>query len=262
MPIDNELYNQLSETWWDENEALGILRSWYNPIRFGYFQRILLETQGRDPQDNLLLDVGCGGGLLAEEFARLGCQVTGIDPSIQSLNTARTHAQQSGLHIIYQEGTGENLPFPDASFDLVTCCDVLEHVKNLDLVIQEISRVLKPEGLFFYDTINRTFLAWLATIKLAQEWKMTRFMPPNLHVWQMFIKPRELAGLLQNHGLPNQETKGMSPRTHPLVSISLFLRRKRGIITLSEMGKLMRLQESKDLSTSYMGYARKAPRRE
>src|SRR5258708_4259393 len=131
MPIDNELYNHLSTTWWDENEPLGILRTWFNPVRFGYFQHILLEERKIDLQEKRVLDVGCGGGLLAEEFARLGCQVTGVDPSKLSLNTARRHAQQSGLPITYQEGVGEQLPFADASFDFVTCCDVLEHVNDV-----------------------------------------------------------------------------------------------------------------------------------
>jgi 2-polyprenyl-6-hydroxyphenyl methylase/3-demethylubiquinone-9 3-methyltransferase len=195
--------------------------------------------------------------LLAEEFARLGCQVTGIDPSEPSLATARKHAQQSGLDISYQVGLGEQLPFADASFDIVVCCDVLEHVDNVAQVIQEISRVLKPNGLFFYDTINRTFLSWLAAIKMAQEWSITRFMPPNLHDWKKFIKPQELQLCMQRYHLQNREVKGMSPGAHPLLVISLFLRHKRGKITLTEMGKRMNFQESNDLSTSYMGYALK-----
>ncbi len=257
MPVDNELYNRLSDTWWDENEALGILRTWLGPVRFGYFRRVLIEERKIDSQGIRVLDVGCGGGLLAEEFARLGCQVTGVDPSEPSLATARKHTQQSGLDITYQVGVGEHLPFADASFDIVICCDVLEHVDDVAQVIQEISRVLTTGGLFFYDTINRTFLTWLADIKLAQEWKITRFMPPNLHDWKKFIKPQELLLCMQRYHLHNQEVKGMSPRAHPLIVISLFLKHKRGKITLTEMGKRMNFQESSDLSTSYMGYALK-----
>ena len=257
MPIDNELYNHLSHTWWDGNEALSILRTWLGPVRFSYFRRILVEEQKQDPQSLKVLDVGCGGGLLAEEFARLGCQVTGIDPSEPSLATAREHAHQSGLDITYQIGVGEQLPFLPASFDIVICCDVLEHVNDLSQVIHEIARVLKADGIFFYDTINRTFLSWLADIKLAQEWRRTSFMPPNLHDWRKFIKPRELVHCLQNHGLQNQNLKGMSPRANPLVSLSLFLKQKRGEITLTEMGKRIQFHESKDLFGSYMGYALK-----
>jgi 2-polyprenyl-6-hydroxyphenyl methylase/3-demethylubiquinone-9 3-methyltransferase len=258
MPMDNSLYDQLSATWWDENEALGILRTWFNPVRFGYFRRVLLTDRQVDPQGRLLLDVGCGGGLLAEEFARLGCQVTGVDPSELSLQTAREHARQEGLTIIYQTGVGEQLPFADASFDLITCCDVLEHVNDVQQVIREIARVLKPGGLFFYDTINRSFIAWLGDIKLAQDWQATSFMPVNLHEWQKFIKPRELQDYLKQANLPGQEMRGISPRTHPLATIALLLQHKRGKLTMPELGLRLGFHESDDRSGSYMGYAAKA----
>jgi 2-polyprenyl-6-hydroxyphenyl methylase/3-demethylubiquinone-9 3-methyltransferase len=257
MPVDNELYNRLSDSWWDENGALSTLRTWLGPVRFGYFRRLLLEQYNRDAQSIKVLDVGCGGGLLAEQFAELGCQVTGIDPSEPSLTTARKHAELVGLKITYQMGVGEQIPFADASFDIVICCDVLEHVSDVARVVQEISRVLVADGIFFYDTINRTFLSWLAAIKLAQEWQMTSFLPPNLHDWQNFIKPQELVQYMQRCHLQNQEIQGMSPRANPFVIINLFLRHKHGKITLTEMGKRMGFQESNDLSASYMGYALK-----
>jgi len=143
MPVDNEIYNRLSSTWWDEQGFLNILRTAANPGRFGYFREVLLKQVGVDPAGKKALDVGCGGGLLAEEFARLGCQVTGIDPSEPSLATARAHARQSGLDIEYRVGVGEALPFADEAFDLVYCCDVLEHVNDLAQVLAEISRVLR-----------------------------------------------------------------------------------------------------------------------
>ncbi len=146
MPVDNELYDQLAWTWWDEHEILNALRILLNPGRFGYFVEVLVDRLKIDPKDNQVLDVGCGGGLLAEEFARLGCHVTGIDPSEPSLAVARAHALQEGLAIEYREGVGESLPFADACFDLVYCCDVLEHVNNLEAVISEIARVLKKDG--------------------------------------------------------------------------------------------------------------------
>jgi 2-polyprenyl-6-hydroxyphenyl methylase / 3-demethylubiquinone-9 3-methyltransferase len=257
MPIDNELYNHLSATWWDETEALGILRTWFNPVRFNYFRRILTSASQPDPRGLTLLDVGCGGGLLAEEFAGLGCQVTGLDPSEASLDTAREHARQAGLEIAYQSGVGEHLPFADASFDIVICCDVLEHVNDLEQVIKEIARVLKPGGHFFYDTINRTFFAWFADIQVAQVWKITRFMPRDLHDWRKFIKPQELLRCLQKCQLQHREMKGISPRANPFVSFLLFLQHKQGKITLTTMGKRLAFHESKDLIGSYMGYALK-----
>jgi len=257
VPVDNELYDRLSDTWWDENQPLGLLRTQLGPVRFEYFQRVLIEEHRRDPQGMKVLDVGCGGGLLAEEFALLGCQVTGIDPSESSLNTARKHAQQSGLEIGYQTGVGEQMPFPDASFDIVVCCDVLEHVNDVSRVIQEVARVLRTGGVFFYDTINATFLSWLMTIKIAQQWKITRFLPADLHDWNRFIKPRELQLWMQLSHLQSQEVKGISPRGNPFVVISRLLSYKRGEITLAEMGKHVHFRESKDLSVLYMGHALK-----
>ncbi len=257
MTIDNELYNRLSTTWWNENEALGILRSWFGSTRFGYFRRVLVEECMFDPYRRKVLDVGCGGGLLAEEFARLSCCVTGIDPSEASLITAREHAVQSGLSIDYISGVGENLPFADGTFDIVVCCDVLEHVNDVKVVIREIARVLRPGGIFFYDTINRTFLSWLAHIKLAQDCPFTRFMPPHLHDWQKFIQPRELLSFMKRAGLNNQDVKGISPAISPVAVIGLFIQQKRGDITLAKMGEIIGLHESDDLSTSYMGYALK-----
>lgn len=257
MPIDNKLYDRLSTTWWDENTALGLLRTWLNPVRFDYFQSVLLEHNELDPQGKMLLDVGCGGGLLAEEFARLGCNVTGIDPSERSLETARAHAQQSGLKITYQAGVGEQLLFADASFDIVICCDTLEHVDVVDQVIAEIARVLKPGGIFFFDTINRTFLTWLGAIKFAQDW--AQLLPRNLHDWKKFITPRELTRIMHQHNLLQPEIKGMLPRANPLLICFLLWKYKQGNITLDEMGKHVCFQASNKLSGSYMGYTLKSP---
>src|SRR6185437_10641385 len=102
---------------------------------------------GVDPRGKVSVDIGCGGGLLAEEMARMGATVIGIDPSPNSLATARAHAAERGLVIDYRLGTGEDLPLQDASADIVYCVDVLEHVHDLDKVISETARVLKPGGL-------------------------------------------------------------------------------------------------------------------
>src|SRR5215831_10656800 len=109
--INNAVYNEQSNTWWDENQCLHLLKSSVNPARVGYFRRLLDQVLKFDYSGVAALDVGCGGGILAEEFAGMGFQVTGIDPSDQSLNTAKQHAQSRGLSIQYQEGTGESIPF-------------------------------------------------------------------------------------------------------------------------------------------------------
>ncbi len=259
MPVDNELYNRSGDIWWDEDEPLSLLRVALNPARFGYFRQVLTERLRLDPCRLRALDVGCGGGLLAEEFARLGCQVTGVDPSAPSIATARAHARQSGLALDYQVAAGEALPFADASFDLVYCCDVLEHVSNLEQVISETARVLASGGVYCFDTVNRTLFSKLALIKLLQDWKATSILPPNLHAWEQFIRPRELKAALLRHGLAPQEIRGMTPAANPLTLLRLLRRYKRGRLALRQLGEAARFKIGGHTLASYLGYALKPP---
>lgn len=253
--IDNRLYNRQGDIWWKENSVLYLLKTSVNPCRFPYYLETYTRTLGMNPLGKTALDIGCGGGILAEEFAAAGFKVTGIDPSENSLHTAREHAKLSGLNIDYRAGTGENLDFPDNSFDVVYCCDVLEHVRDLPKCISEITRVLKPGGAFFYDTFNRNFLSKMIVIKLWQEWKSTAFMPPNLHVYEMLIKPGELRKLMLENGLKKIEMKGMSPNVSPLKMVSLLRKRVKGELTYGELGRQFKLRKSDDLKVGYMGYA-------
>jgi 2-polyprenyl-6-hydroxyphenyl methylase/3-demethylubiquinone-9 3-methyltransferase len=256
MPVDNQLYDAMADTWWDESGFFHVLRA-LNPARFGYMRRVILEELGIDPRGKKTLDVGCGGGLLAEELARLGCDVTGIDPSEKSLETARAHARTAGLDIEYRQGTGERIPFPDGAFDVVYCCDVLEHVADLGKVVSEISRVLKPGGVFLYDTINRTLKSKLVMIKLFQEWSWSSFMPPNLHDWRMFIKPDELIALMAANHLENRGLTGLAPAANPIRAIRVLRARKRGEISYFEATTRLGIEESRDKAVLYAGYASK-----
>ena len=258
MPVDNQLYDRLSDTWWDENGFLNVLRAALNPVRFGYMRGVLENTLGIDPAGRRTLDVGCGGGLLAEEFARLGCRVTGIDPSEPSLETARAHAELSRLEIEYLRGVGEELPFEDASFDTVYCCDVLEHVDDLARVIAETARVLRPGGIYLYDTLNRTLPSRVIAIKMWQEWPSTAFMEPNLHDWRMFIKPRELQELLLGNALAPGPIQGIAPGINPIALIRVLRQRARGEMNYAEFGRRIKLRESRDRSILYAGYAVRA----
>ena len=235
MPVDNELYNRIADTWWDEHGFLHVLKA-LNPARFGYMRNVLLNELRADPAGKRVLDVGCGGGILAEEFARLGCAVTGIDPSEASLDAARAHAKHMGYTIDYRVGSGEALPFEAATFDWVYCCDVLEHVNDLDRVTAEIARVLIPSGVFLYDTINRTIQSKLIMIKLLQEWSWSSLMPPNLHDWSMFIKPEELLACLARNGLASRGYTGLAPSANPFRIIQVL--RARSAVT-SRMSKLV-----------------------
>ncbi len=255
MPIDRQLYDRQAADWWDERKALSGLRG-LNPVRFGYFRRVVVDTLGRDPTGLSALDIGCGGGLLAEEFARLGCHVTGIDPSGLSIEAAKSHALGSGMAIDYRVGAGEALPFGDNTFDVVYCCDVLEHVDDLNSVIGESSRVLKQGGIYFYDTINRTWLSNLVIVKLMQDWKATRAFDAKVHDWRMFIKPTELLEALRRHNLQPQPPVGIKLTGSPLRLFGKMRRFKSGKIPAADvlMGSF---GESPDLRLSYMGYALK-----
>jgi len=252
--IDNGIYDQVASTWWDEDGFMALLRTSVNPGRSAYFRKLLLERLLVEPASTRLLDVGCGGGLLAEEFAKLGCIVTGVDRSQPTLEAARTHALASGLAIDYVESSAESLPFPAASFDVVSCCDVLEHVDEPAVVLGEIGRVLKPGGVFVFDTINRTWRSKLVAIKLAQEWP-TRFIPADVHVWEKFIRPQELAAHMAAHRLHVGEFVGLSPPKNPLPALAAFAGHKLGRLGFGELGERVRLEASNDLSVSYMGFA-------
>jgi 2-polyprenyl-6-hydroxyphenyl methylase / 3-demethylubiquinone-9 3-methyltransferase len=240
--------------WWDEAGFLHALAA-LNPARFGYMRRILVEELRVELVGLDVLDIGCGGGLLAEEFARLGCVVTGVDPSEVSLAAARSHAAGQGLAIAYQLALGESLPFVDESFDVVYCCDVLEHVDELRRVIAETARVLRPGGTYLYDTINRTLRSRLIVIKLLQEWRWTALMPPGLHDWRMFIRPAELEAELVRHGLVPGGLTGLKPRANPLRVLRALRRRKTGLLSYAAAVREMDLGESPDTSVSYVGYA-------
>src|SRR5262249_32664700 len=235
MPVDNEIYNRMADTWWDETGLLHILRAALNSARFGYFRDTLANSLHISPEGKRALDIGCGGGFLAEEFARIGCLVTGIDPSAPSIAAAVSHARKMGLAVDYLTGVGEDLPFENGSFDIAYCCDTLEHVNDLKKTLAETSRVLKKGGVYFYDTINRTFRSNIVAIRLLQQWRWSRIFPEDLHDWKMFIKPRELQEIMSRHGIENRELVGISPGATLLHIIRAARRHKRGEITISEM---------------------------
>ncbi len=253
--IDNDLYQSAGDRWRQADSPFSLMQSSFNPARVGYFKKILFKELQVDPQSQAVLEVGCGGGILCEEIARLGFAVTGIDPSAPSLRVAADHARAVGLRITYEQGSGEAIPYRDRSFDIVFCCDVLEHVRDVAQVIAEISRVLRPGGVFCYDTLNRTFLSNLVAIKIAQVWKRWAFAPPNLHVWEMFIRPNELKSLLRQNDLEWKEHRGMGPNVSLRKFLGTLRQRARGALTYRELGEQLFAVESGNLGIMYIGYA-------
>ena len=254
MPVDNEIYNRPGDIWWDENEPLNAIRTAINPARLAYFTRVFREL-GVDPAGKHVVDIGCGGGLFAEEFARMGARVIGVDPSRSSLNTARSHAIATGLSIDYRAGTGEKLPLEDCSVDIACCLDVLEHVNDVDGVISETARVLRTGGVYVFDTINRTRMSRFVMIKLLQEWRLTAWLPTNLHAWEQFITPDELCAVMSRHRLEGQDIVGIGPGVKPPRLIEMLWQLRRGMLSPGEFGRRAHLIVTSDVRISYAGYA-------
>ena len=215
MPVDNEIYNAPGDVWWDENQPLHALRTFMNPARMQYF-RTAFAKRGIDPAGKVVIDIGCGGGLLTEEVAGLGASVIGIDPAPGAIATAREHRQGAGLAIDYRVGSGEHLPpADDACADIVYCVDVLEHVADVDAVVGEIAPGTQARRPVPVDTINRTRISKLVLIKLCQDWPLTAWLPPGLHDWNQFITPAELRGVLVRHQLRRDGLTGLGPGISP-----------------------------------------------
>lgn len=197
--------------WWDKGCFLGQMTG----DRCDYIQSCVERARGAGTLEGLrVLEVGCGGGLICEDLARRGARMVGIDPSTRALQTAREHAQQSGLseRITYEEGYAETLPYASASFEAVVCLDVLEHVANLGKTIEEIARVLAPGGVFVFDTINRTLFARAVLIWYGEHFPSGGLVP-GLHKYEAFIKPSELRCLLEANEFQVREMTGFMPRS-------------------------------------------------
>jgi 2-polyprenyl-6-hydroxyphenyl methylase/3-demethylubiquinone-9 3-methyltransferase len=253
--IDNNIYNLEGDRWWQTDFSLNLIRTLINPFRVNYAKKLFEQLIKNDYEKINVLEVGCGGGILSEEIARMGFITSGIDPSESSLNVAKKHSKENNLKIKYEIGTGENLPFQNDTFDVVLCCDVLEHVHDLPKVIFEISRVLKNRGILIYDTFNRTYFSKISAIKILQEWKRWAIMPPNLHVWEMFIKPNEIRSLLEKNQLAWKEHHGIKPNISYLKMLRYLHKRATGKLTYEEFGKKFLMVESSSTQIMYMGYA-------
>lgn len=201
---DLSIYDTHATDWWTgETRWLRLLQNMV-PARLAYFNPIVGDWRGKS-----VLDLGCGGGFMSEALARRGAHVIGVDPSAPAIAIAQKHAETSGLSIDYRVGMGESLPVAESSVDIVVCVDVLEHVRDLDAVIGEIRRVLKPGGLFLFDTINRTWLAKLIIVTLGET--ALRLLPPGTHDPALFITPAELKAKLEQRQFTVAPLAGFGP---------------------------------------------------
>ena len=182
--VEIRKFDKLGETWWDPKGEMGSLHQ-INPLRMEFIQD-KCSLQGAR-----VLDVGCGGGILAEALAEAGAQVLGVDLSRLSLGVAKVHAQQRRLSIQYEcESAEETALYHPGEFDLVTCLEMLEHVPNPEKMIGDCAQTLKPGGHFFCSTVNRTWKAFLFAI-IGGEY-ILHLLPRGSHRYGRLIRPVEL----------------------------------------------------------------------
>src|SRR5262245_6025866 len=222
------------ESWWDDRHGPMAPLHWLTPARFEYFRRAVGVIAGRD-----VLDVGCGGGLLAERFADAGARVVGVDLLWPCVAAAAAHARQTGRTAYYLAMDGQRLAVADGAFDIVVAADVLEHVSDLKQTIGELSRVLRPNGVLLFDTINRTRLARWVLIGLGEN--LLHVVPRGTHDWNKFIRPAELREQLAAYGMKLEHLTGLGP--------------------VSYWNGRVRFAQLPFRSLSYMGWARKVSAR-
>lgn len=203
-PEEVARFEALAAEWWDANGRFAPLHR-FNPARLAFLKDALVGYFRRDPRAErpleglTVLDIGCGGGLVAEPMARLGAQITGIDAGAATIEAARRHAQAMGLAIAYRVATVEELVAEGAHFDAVLALEVIEHVAEPPTFVNAAASVLKPEGLLAVATLNRTAKSFLLAIVGAEY--VLRWLPRGTHDWNRFIRPRELDVLLAAAGL-------------------------------------------------------------
>ena len=236
--VDNTIYDAYGDQWYTAtDDPMALLRA-ENKVKSPWILSRVKES-------NVILDVGCGAGFLTNELALAGHKVTGVDLSESSLAVAARHDKTNTL--IYRFANAYELPFSDASFDVLCAMDFLQHVEDPARAIKEFSRVLKPGGKFFYHTFNRNFIAWFVIIKLV-EWLIPK-TPKNMHILRLFIKPHELKLYCQLANLQTQEQIGIKPMFSSIRITKIF------------SGKVppeMRFELTSSLLTSFMGVAVKS----
>jgi 2-polyprenyl-6-hydroxyphenyl methylase/3-demethylubiquinone-9 3-methyltransferase len=196
-----ENFDQIANQFWSPSGPFAMLHT-MNPVRMQFLAAQLSLSEKN------VLDIGCGGGILAEALARSGATVTGIDPSPQAIQLAREHAHQNHLkisyHALYLEAFAADAPH---SYDLITCMELIEHVPDPRLLIQTATSLLAPGGLLVISTINRTLLARLKLIFMAEQ--ILRWIPKGTHRYEKFVRPSELDHICRDAGLRLSHRSGI-----------------------------------------------------
>jgi 2-polyprenyl-6-hydroxyphenyl methylase/3-demethylubiquinone-9 3-methyltransferase len=206
-PEEIERFSRIAAEWWNPHGKFKPLHV-IAPLRIGYVQERILSHYGVESLSGLsLLDIGCGGGLIAEPMARLGASVTAIDASAKNIGVANLHAEQSGLTIDYRCTSAEQLLETGAQYDVVLSLEVIEHVANPAEFVRCCFALTKPGGVVIFSTINRTTKAFALAIVGAEY--VLRWLPRGTHTFEKFIKPSEFASWIRASGGEVQHMTGM-----------------------------------------------------
>ena len=206
-----EKFSKLASDWWNPNGKFKPLHL-FNPTRIQHIKEKLIshfscEVNSQKPFNKLkILDIGCGGGLLCEPMSRLGAKMTGIDASKSNIEVAKLHSQEMHLDIEYINCSPEKLNFDD-KFDVILNMEVVEHVADLDLFIQNCSKLIKKNGIMFVATINKNLKSYIFAI-LGAEY-ILRWLPIGTHDWNKFLSPQDLESLASKNDFLIDETVGM-----------------------------------------------------
>jgi 2-polyprenyl-6-hydroxyphenyl methylase/3-demethylubiquinone-9 3-methyltransferase len=188
-------FSAMAAEWWSPTGKFKPLHK-FNPVRLAYIRDRVAENFGRDaraprPLEGLrVLDIGCGGGLLSEPVARMGAEVVGADPSEKNIGIASTHAKASGVTVDYRAVTAEQLAEAGETFDIVLNMEVVEHVADVEFFLSTCARMVRPGGLMFIATINRTMKAAALAIFAAEN--VLRWLPRGTHQFEKLVRPEEI----------------------------------------------------------------------
>jgi len=205
-------FSAMADEWWSPTGKFKPLHK-FNPVRLQYIKEKVCENFGRDMNDPKafkglrILDIGCGGGLLSEPMKRLGAEVVGADASEVNIEIAKIHAEQSGLDIDYRAVTSESLEADGEKFDVILNMEVVEHVADVNLFMTSCARMVKPDGLMFVATINRTPKAKLLAIFMAES--VLKWLPKGTHDYEKLVRPEEIEAPLNSEGMEITDRTGV-----------------------------------------------------